>query len=166
MKRKTALFLMGGLVVLGTAFSVALASGSTTQSNAARRASTHVLGYKHSPRQAAAARATQAQSYLRRLARGKVDHALAKKFRLLRQARAASASSQSIVADALSGLVAIKATHGADPSQAGHTTVGFAKDDVWLVPGSTGACLVDVEGSQGAGSGCNSTSAVDPSLPR
>jgi len=32
---------------------------------------------------------------------------------------------------------------------------------VWLVPGSTGACLVDLEGPQGAGSGCNSASAVD-----
>ena len=172
MKRKKALFLICGLVVLGAVSSVTLASGSTTQSNAARRASTHVLdykqapgqkvlGYKHAPAQAAAARAAQAQSYMRRLARGKVDHALVRKFRLLRQARTASASSESTVADAISGLVAIGATQGADPSQAGHTTVGFARDDVWLVPGSTGACLVDVEGSQGAGSGCSSTSAVD-----
>ena len=142
-------------------------AAARAHSGVSRLASIKVLGYKHTPGQAAAARAAQARSYIRQAARIRVDAALVKNFHLLRQARkntvarTASTSSESTVAAAISGLVELGATFGANPSLAGETTVGPAKDDVWLVPGSSGACLVDVEGPQGAGSGCNSTSAVD-----
>lgn len=137
------------------------------RSGTSRLARIKVFGYKHAPGQAAAQAAASARSYIRRAERIRVDPALIKKFHLLRQARAratartASASSVTTVAAALSGLVELGATYGANPSLAGETTVGPTNDDVWVVPGSTGACLVDVEGPQGAGSGCNSTSAVD-----
>jgi hypothetical protein len=138
------------------------------RSRASRLANIKVLGYKHSPRQAAAARAAQARSYMRQAARMRVDAALVKRFHLLMRARTnatartASASSDTTIAAALSGLVELGSTFGANPSQAGETTVGSAKDDVWVVPGSTGACLVDVDGPQGAAAGgCNSASEVD-----
>ncbi|MGH2916411.1 MAG: hypothetical protein ACRDMX_15635 [Solirubrobacteraceae bacterium] len=86
------------------------------------------------------------------------------KFAALRRAhsraRAADASAEHIVAAAIAPLDALHATYGADPSQVAQTTVGPGNVDVWLVPGSAGACLVDVEGPQGAGSGCNRASAV------
>lgn len=138
--------------------------GSATRSAASRRTSPTVLGYKHTPQQLAAARAAEARSYMRHVAKEIVDPGLVREFRLLRQARArpASASSESTIVAAIAGLVPLGATYGADPSQAGETTVGPAKDDVWVVPGSTGACLVDVDGPQDAvGSGCNTASEVD-----
>lgn len=148
-----------GAVVVGT---VSAKPGRSVLTSARNRpATTKVLGYKHTPAQLAAARTASARAYMRQAARIPVDAALVKKFHLLRQARTASASGESTVAAAISSLVELGATFGANPSLAGETAVGPAKDDVWLVPGSSGACLVDVEGPQGAGSDCNSTSAVD-----
>lgn len=187
MKKKKVLLLIGGLAVLGILASVAMASGGKRSgapsrartemlgykyapsraaarvgSGTARRARIKVLGYKHTPGQAAAARAAQSRSYMRQVARIRVDRALVKRFHLLRQAHTASASSETTIAAAISGLIPLGATFGANPSQAGETTVGSAKDDVWVVPGSTGACLVDVDGPQGAAAGgCNSASEVD-----
>jgi len=65
------------------------------------------------------------------------------------------------VATAISYLANLNKSYGADPSRAGETTVGPGKADVWMVPGGTGACLVDQEGPQGAGSTCNDASAVE-----
>lgn len=187
MKGNKLLLLICGLVVAGILASVALASGGTPP-RASSRASTKQLGYRHAsgrpaarprsgasgrarikvighkltPGQAAAARAAQARSYMRQAARIRVDPPLIKGFHLLRQARTASASSETTIVAAISGLVPLGSTFGANPSQAGETTVGAAKDDVWVVPGSSGACLVDVDGPQeAAAGGCNSTSEVD-----
>lgn len=167
MRRRTTLFLISGVAVAGTLLMVAIASGSGTRHELSRRPSLKALAHSDAhARTAAVTRASQARSSRRRPAPQRVDRSLIRHFGLLRraQARAAGAAdpaSESIVTDSLSGLVEMKATHGADPSQAGETTVGAAHDDVWLVPGSSGACLVDVEGPQGAGSGCNTASAVE-----
>jgi hypothetical protein len=160
MKRKGVFVAIGGLAVLAVGTSVAIASAGTTRS-ASRLASTMVLGYKHTARQAAADRAAAARSYMRQARNSKVDRALVKDFGVLRVARRASASTEATVAAAISNLAALGASRGADPSQAGETSVGPNDDGVWLVPGTSGACLVDVEGSQGAGSNCASASAVE-----
>ncbi|MGH2858329.1 MAG: Tn3 family transposase [Solirubrobacteraceae bacterium] len=186
-KSKRVLLLIGGLVVLGIVASVAMASGGTrsgaplrantkvlgykhtpepsaarVRPGPARRARIKVLGYKHTPEQAAAARASQARSCMRQAARIRVDAALVERFHLLRDARTASASTETTIAAAISGLGPLGSTFGANPSEAGETTIGPAKDDVWVVPGSAGACLVDVDGPHGtAAGGCNSTSEVD-----
>lgn len=153
MRPKRIISVIGGLAIIGVLLSVAIASGSTTRSTArVQHANTTTLGYKRASVPAAARRHS---------ARVRANRVLIKNFRVLREARVSSTSSQAVVADALSGLVALRATRGANPAQAGETTVGVAQDPVWLVPGSTGACLVDVEGPQGAGSGCNNTNAVD-----
>jgi hypothetical protein len=67
----------------------------------------------------------------------------------------------SIVTPAVNGLAAIGAAFGADASLASETTIGPGNDDIWLVPGAEGACLVDLEGPQGAGSTCDNASTVD-----
>lgn len=184
MRRRKVLLLITGLAILGIIASGAIALGATgptrrastktlgyrrasgragarARSGAVRRASVKVLGYKHAPGQAAAQRAAHARSYLRQAASIKVDRALVMKFHLLQQSRTASVSSQTTVAAAISGLAGLGASYGANPSQAAQTAVGPGQDDVWLVPGSSGACLVDLEGPQGAGASCNSASAVD-----
>jgi hypothetical protein len=122
-----------------------------------------VLGYKHAPGEAAAQRAALGRSYLRRVAGEKVDPELVKAFGVLRQARPhpANGLSVSAVAGAIAGLADLGSAYGANPAQAGETVVGPGKDDVWLVPGSTGACLVDRDGPQAAGSGCNDAGAVE-----
>lgn len=186
MKHKSvALLLVGGLIGVGIVASVSVASGTTRSRNrplagtkmrdhrvAPRGKSTtdasgsiKVKGFKHTPAQAAAARAAEARAYIRRFGRNQPDPSLVEKFRLMREAHAAGGtaitSSEITVAAAIQPLEALGATYGANPSRAGETTVGPASDDVWLVPGTYGACLVDVEGPQGAGSNCNSTRAVD-----
>lgn len=104
---------------------------------------------------------------MRRVSKMKANRELLHSFGILRQERthpaahSASVANEATVVAAISGLIPLGATYGADPSQAGETTVGAAQDKVWLVPGSAGACLVNMEGPQGAGSTCNSTSAVD-----
>jgi hypothetical protein len=99
---------------------------------------------------------------MRQAARIKVDPALVERFHVLQRQRRASVSSQvTTAADALVGLADVGQTYGANPSQAAETAIGPGHDEVWLVPGSSGACLVDVEGQQGAGSSCNSSKAVD-----
>lgn len=166
MKRKNVLFLITGVAVLAALLSVAIASGSATRPTASRPTG-KVRGYQHAPGQAAAVQAAQARSETRHWARRKVDRVLLRNFRLLRHAQGrrtahtAGGPSETMVAGALSDLAALGASHGADPAQAGETTVGLAHDPVWVVPGSTGACLVNVDGPQVAASGCNSTSEVD-----
>jgi hypothetical protein len=76
------------------------------------------------------------------------------------RARAASAADINAVSAGLAPLAALGRTYGADASQATGTTVGPAGVKVWIVPGTTGACLVDVEGPQGAGSDCLRSAAV------
>ena len=163
MRRKKAYLLIAGLVVLLVLLSVAIASGSATRPTAPRPAG-KVRGNTHALDKAAAARAAAEP---RHRVRRRVDRTLLKHFRLLRQARAGhsahatSGSSETTVAAALAGLETLHATHGADPTQAAETTIGLANDPVWIVPGSTGACLVDVDGPGVTGSGCNSTSEAD-----
>lgn len=103
------------------------------------------------------------RSYLRQVPGVKVDPELVKAFGVLRHGRLHTADglSESAVAGAIAGLADLSSAYGANPARAGETVVGPRKDDVWLVPGSTGACLVDREGPQAAGSGCNSARAVE-----
>lgn len=170
--RRKALLLVGSLPVIAIAVlaSVAVASGSAnhpirSRAGSARPGMGKVLGYKHTPGQVAMT-ASSARSRARH-ATAKVNRTLIANFALLRRAqsrsraRTADASSQTTVAAAIAPLTALHKSYAADPSQAGETTIGPGNDAVWLVPGSTGACLVDVEGPQGAGSTCNATNAVD-----
>jgi hypothetical protein len=168
MRRRTTLFLTGGLAILGTFLSVAIALGSGARHGLSQPRSATAVVHTHARApMATPSGATHVRSGTRRHALRRVDRALMRHFGLLRRSRAraaggsVSASTETTVANALSGLVTLHATYGADPSQAGETAVGAANDDVWLVPGSSGACLVDVEGPQGAGSACNKAAAVE-----
>ena len=75
-------------------------------------------------------------------------------------AAAPAAGDAAIVRDAIAPLGKIGKAYGADPSQARATTAGPGRTSIWLVPGTSGACLVNMEMRQAAGSTCNATAAV------
>jgi hypothetical protein len=90
-------------------------------------------------------------------------------FRVLRAQRlrvaetGVSSPSPSTVAeltDALSGLASMGKSQGADPTWAPQTNVGPGGAPVWFVPGSSGACLVNREGSANDGAECNVAAAA------
>lgn len=71
-----------------------------------------------------------------------------------------SAPDISLVSKAITPLRNIGRSYGADPSLARATTIGPGRARIWLVPGSSGACLVNVEARQAIGSTCNDATAV------
>jgi hypothetical protein len=97
-------------------------------------------------------------------------------------ARTDDASEQTVVAAAIAGYTesvppsapneppgfeTVHRVYGLDPSQAGEATIGRGESTVWLVPGSNGACLVNLEDRQQgelAGVVCNTPGAVDAGL--
>jgi hypothetical protein len=75
-------------------------------------------------------------------------------------AAAPAASAAAIVPRALAPLGRTGKSYGGDPSRARATMIGPGRARVWLVPGTSGACMVNVEMRQAAGSTCNAASAV------
>jgi hypothetical protein len=75
-------------------------------------------------------------------------------------AAALAASDVTLVSKAIMSLRNTGRSYGADPSRASATTIGPGRAKVWLVPGSSGTCLVNVETRQTTGSTCNDTAAV------
>ncbi|HEY3734969.1 MAG TPA: hypothetical protein VGL63_13750 [Streptosporangiaceae bacterium] len=73
----------------------------------------------------------------------------------------AAASDAAIVPEAIAPLSKTGKAYGADPSRARASTVGPGRARAWLVPGSRGACLVNMEMRQAAGSTCNAAAAVE-----
>lgn len=64
------------------------------------------------------------------------------------------------VPEAMAPLRRMGKAYGADPARARLTVIGPGRARIWLVPGTGGACLVNVEMRQGAGSACNTAAAV------
>jgi hypothetical protein len=167
MARNKVMLLGGSLTALAVTASVAVASGATSSTPTRHAVPPHLgmkpLGHMHAPGQAAG-NASASRAHARS---GKIDRALVDKFALLRHARSsaqvadASGHGENTISAAIAPLSYLHKSYGADPSRAGETTIGAGQDNVWLVPGSVGACLVDLVGPQGAGSTCNSASAVE-----
>jgi hypothetical protein len=151
MSRQKMAAVLGTLAIVGAgSASAAIANGSGEAAHG------KVLGQRHT-------HVTHAPAVLAgHRGRVRVSRELTAHFRSLRAAtaRTAGAADLSTISAALAPLSALGKTYGADPAQAVGTTVGPAGVKVWLVPGSDGACLVDVEGPQGAGNGCSSSAAV------
>jgi hypothetical protein len=118
------------------------------------------------------------QSFLAAPAIEPVDATLLAGFALLRDAstqaasQPADSSDQAALETAVAlddsppppGIIPFHNVHGLDLLRAGETTVGPGHAPVWLVPGSNGACLVNLEDrAEGeiAGSVCNTTGSVD-----
>jgi len=83
-------------------------------------------------------------------------------FGLLRRstARVAGATPPAQVEAALGSLSGLD-SYGANAIDAAQTLLGPGGASAWLVPGSTGACLVNSEGPQGDSIGCNTLNAVE-----
>lgn len=157
MTRMKSVLIIGCLAILAIATSVAMASGANSGSPLPK-----ALGHRHAPGEALSRTGATKSLPVRHT----INRSLVKHFAVLRRATrpsawTAGASSENIVATAVGYLSALNKSYGADASQAAETTIGPGHVDVWMVPGGTGACLVDLEGPQGAGSTCNGAAAVD-----
>lgn len=158
-KRRIVAVLGPAVVAVVAATAIAAGASGNPFSHHARE----VRGFKHAPGQAQRelASITARQSHATAL-----DRRLVRTFSILRSRheRARTASPSSAVEAALAPFVEAGRTWGADPTQAKQALVGPGNARVWLVPGSAGACLADVEGPGAEGAVCNNTAAVDSGL--